>query len=47
MSTIGELREEIVGSILDSSFTEEYIDRQINLAIKKTSSMVLLPRPDW
>lgn len=43
MSTVGELREEIIGSILDSSFTEEYIDRQINLAIKKTSSMVLLP----
>jgi hypothetical protein len=43
MSTVAEHRDLIKGLINDRSFTDDWIDRQINIAIKKTSSQVLLP----
>jgi len=43
MATVESLRDIIIGSILESSYTDEQIDRLINQAIRKTSGMVLLP----
>lgn len=43
MSTVAEHREEIKDNILEGSFSDELIDKLINKAIRKMSSMVLLP----
>lgn len=43
MSTVAEHRETIKSLITDRSFSDDWIDRQINIAIKKTSSLVLMP----
>lgn len=43
MATVAEHREIIKTLINDRSFVDDWIDRQINVAIKKTSSLVLLP----
>jgi hypothetical protein len=43
MSTVTEHRDMIRALINDQSFTDAWIDRQINVAIKKTSSLVLMP----
>jgi hypothetical protein len=43
MSTVAEHRDIIKSLITDRSFSDDWIDRQINIAIKKTSSLVLMP----
>jgi len=43
MATVEALRDIIIVSINDDSYTDEQIDRFINQAIRKTSAMVLLP----
>jgi len=43
MSTVEEHREEIKGAIINGSFDDDLLDKWINMAIRKMSSLVLLP----
>lgn len=43
MATVADIREDIKEDIADSTFTDDFIDRLINRALRKISSLVLLP----